>query len=61
VPELTRAQRQALRETATPDSIRAAIDTYGRAAAGRIYGLQRVAQELNRLDGYGPEGDDHAD
>jgi hypothetical protein len=55
VPDLTRAQRQALRQTATPDSVRAAITAYGPAAAGRIYGLQRVAQELNRLDGYGPE------
>ncbi|MEW2631814.1 hypothetical protein AB0903_09175 [Streptomyces sp. NPDC048389] len=56
-PVLTRAQRRALREAATPDSIRAAIDTYGRAAAGRIYGLQRVAQQLNAIDGYTTNGE----
>lgn len=50
VPELTRAQRHALRAAATPASVRAAIDAYGRAAAGRIYGLQRVAQEINAID-----------
>lgn len=51
VPVLTRAQRRALREAATPDSVRAAITAYGRAAAGRIYGLQRVAEQLNASDG----------
>jgi hypothetical protein len=55
VPDLTRAQRQALREAATPDSIRAAITAYGRAATGRLYGLQRVAQEINRLDDHAPD------
>lgn len=55
-PELTRAQRAALREAATTADVLAAVTAYGRAAAGRLYGLRLVSQALNHLDDYHPEG-----
>lgn len=59
-PELTRAQRAALREAATTADVLAAVTAYGRAAAGRLYGLRLVSEALNHLDEYHPEGAPHA-
>lgn len=53
-PELTREQLAALRAAAGPDTIRAAVDQYGRAHAIYLYGWRAVAPALIAIDG-GPD------
>ncbi|MFE0270843.1 hypothetical protein ACFWZY_01685 [Streptomyces sp. NPDC058992] len=58
-PALTRAQRQALRDAAGPDTVAAAVAQYGRARAICLYGHAAVIPYLNELDRQG--GEQHAE
>ncbi|MEO3976336.1 hypothetical protein [Streptomyces sp. CAU 1734] len=49
-PPLTRRERLALREHATPAEVRAAIRQWGRSAAGHLYGLTRTAAAITAME-----------